>query len=49
MFGDGTDYAWALGDDEGEYEDDHRKLDMRYQDVSSSAFNFRTRLTEGLL
>jgi hypothetical protein len=37
VFGDGTDYAWALEDD-NEYDEEiqQQKLDMKYTDVRES-------------
>lgn len=34
VFGDGHEYDWALeADDEGDFNDEQLKPDMRYQDV----------------
>ena len=36
VFGDGHKYDWALaGDEEMEYDEDHHKPEMKYQDVRS--------------
>ena len=35
VFGDGHEYDWALvGDEEADYEEEHMKPEMKYQDVS---------------
>ncbi|KAF8163355.1 transcription elongation factor SPT6 [Crassisporium funariophilum] len=47
VFGDGHEYDWALiGDDEGEYEEDHFKSEMKYQDVFEPSEIRKRMLTE---
>ena len=38
VFGDGHEYDWALeADDEIQYDEDHLKPEMKYQDVSANS------------